>query len=423
MVSAAERTGERGEAQGGRRGERPAEHREGRPRGERRRGFTLQWHITDRCNLRCLHCYREDEAAADLGVLEASRLLRQLFDAMDDMHVAAHVAFTGGEPLTRPELLFALLEEAAARHRERPTFSVGLMTNATLIDDEAAQRLAAYCPMLSSVQVSLDGSTAAQNDSIRGRGAFARTVAGIAALRRACPAALTISFTVQRQNLDDLGGIVDLGAEMGVDSLHIARFAPLGRGKDLRADAENPLTREDVRRAIEFLYQRNEEARAAIARGDKRPLVAEERTLFHLADPAEAIRRYSAGSGRRLGNACAIGVATATVQSDGTLLPCRRLPIPLGNLTVTPFLTLWGKSEVLWDFRLRQRRLAGKCRACEFFTRYPGLCSGGAACVAYAALGDYNLPDPHCWYEPGAGAGTVTRGRAPASFMMAQRPT
>ncbi|MBQ3952684.1 MAG: radical SAM protein, partial [Ruminococcus sp.] len=73
-------------------------------------GFTLQWHITHRCNLRCEHCYQEDYTSfADRDAL------REVLDQYDAMLRACrfwgHINITGGEPLLHPDL-FWLLEEA-----------------------------------------------------------------------------------------------------------------------------------------------------------------------------------------------------------------------------------------------------------------------------------------------------------------------
>ncbi len=60
---------------------------------------------------------------------------------------------------------------------------------------------------------------------------------------------------------------------------------------------------------------------------------------------------------------CAAGVAGITILPDGTALPCRRLPIPLGNLREDSFREIWATSPVLEALRDRSR-YHGKCRAC-----------------------------------------------------------
>jgi len=73
-------------------------------------------------------------------------------------------------------------------------------------------------------------------------------------------------------------------------------------------------------------------------------------------------------------------------------LPCRRLPIKVGNLLTDDLLKLYLNSE-----RLQQIRDVDesdeKCSSCF----YEKSCGGGLKCLSYAAFGDYAKKDPHCW--------------------------
>ena len=44
---------------------------------------------------------------------------------------------------------------------------------------------------------------------------------------------------------------------------------------------------------------------------------------------------------------CAAGTSLLTLLADGTLLPCRRLPIPVGNCTESDMLTLYRSSPLI----------------------------------------------------------------------------
>src|SRR5512138_3838414 len=72
--------------------------------------FLIQWHLTERCNLTCRHCYQEGGTAGELSFDE----VRQVLDEIDDMFSAWSDAYalrlvpsfsiTGGEPLLREDL-------------------------------------------------------------------------------------------------------------------------------------------------------------------------------------------------------------------------------------------------------------------------------------------------------------------------------
>jgi MoaA/NifB/PqqE/SkfB family radical SAM enzyme len=40
--------------------------------------FYFQWHITERCNKHCQHCYQNEHPKSDLPIAELERILGQL---------------------------------------------------------------------------------------------------------------------------------------------------------------------------------------------------------------------------------------------------------------------------------------------------------------------------------------------------------
>ena len=61
--------------------------------------FSLQWHITQKCQNRCKHCYM-DEQAHDLTYEEYLECINNIadFEKKNDFNVSM-VALTGGDPL------------------------------------------------------------------------------------------------------------------------------------------------------------------------------------------------------------------------------------------------------------------------------------------------------------------------------------
>ena len=95
------------------------------------RDFTLQWHITHRCNLRCKHCYQDDYTAFDGD--GAKLVLDQFSEVIKAYDCIGRLNLTGGEPLTHPKL-FDILHEARARGMR-----TGVLTNGTLIGEWEAR--------------------------------------------------------------------------------------------------------------------------------------------------------------------------------------------------------------------------------------------------------------------------------------------
>ena len=95
------------------------------------------------------------------------------------------------------------------------------------------------------------------------------------------------------------------------------------------------------------------------------------------------------------GRYCQVGNNHFTVLENGTVLPCRRLPIPIGNLFHQDLNDILNH-PLLWKFRRKHTLMKGKCRACVFNNGLWRYCSGGASCISYSYYGDPFMPDPQC---------------------------
>ncbi|MEW6713043.1 MAG: radical SAM protein, partial [Candidatus Riflebacteria bacterium] len=142
--------------------------------------FTLQWHITEKCNLKCSHCYEDfkdqhetDISLAQLALSQFAELLNQYQTLKHPIKIFGHINLTGGEPLLHQNFweIVKLIKNQTGRQ-----FSWGLLTNGTLIDATMAREIAEENPAL--VQVSIDGNEET-HDRIRGMGSYCKAVSGI----------------------------------------------------------------------------------------------------------------------------------------------------------------------------------------------------------------------------------------------------
>src|SRR6266540_281951 len=138
--------------------------------------FLIQWHLTERCNLRCRHCYQNDIQRQELSLQECADVVEEAADMLQEWEQTYGVSFsasfniTGGEPLLRPDL-FMILDMLTARK-----FSFFLLTNGTLLTAETANRF--INAGVKGVQVSMEGPRDI-HESIRGPGSFTAAEAGI----------------------------------------------------------------------------------------------------------------------------------------------------------------------------------------------------------------------------------------------------
>ena len=156
--------------------------------------FQVDIELTSRCNARCAYCYYLNNEGVRYEDVPTATWLA-FFDELAEAKVF-EVTLAGGEPLMRPDFL------ELAEHLGRNNIRFSVLTNGWFVTPELAQALAAM-RRCSSVQVSLDGSTAAVHERLRGPGTFAPAVRAIRTLRpRACRRPVRV--TVNAGNLDDL---------------------------------------------------------------------------------------------------------------------------------------------------------------------------------------------------------------------------
>jgi radical SAM protein with 4Fe4S-binding SPASM domain len=334
--------------------------------------FFIQWHLTERCNLRCTHCYQTGGRTDELSLKEITSVANETDETLKAWSEAYDISFspsfniTGGEPLLRRDI-FEIIDTIG-----NLGFDIYLLSNGTLITRERAMALAGLS--VKGVQVSMEG-TEEIHDSIRGKGSFASSVKGI---RNLLDAGLnvTINATLSEINVGDFMRLVELSVFLGVQRLGFSRLVPSGRGLGL---LDKMIDSEKVRETYEKILSLRPEG-LEIVTGD--PVASQMNCLS--ADSSVP----TAG--------CAAGVSGLTFLPDGTIVPCRRLFVPIGNIREERIREIWATSPVLEALRDRGR-YKGKCGQCK---RWAG-CRGCRA-IAYAysvAHGedDFLAEDPQCF--------------------------
>ncbi len=321
--------------------------------------YTLQLHVTERCNLRCRHCYGESWTNM-LSFEEFKEIIAQYQEVLQLARARGVVLITGGEPLTWPHVYQAI------QHVKKQGLIPKLLTNGTLITEKT-------CKMLKKsglyfVQVSLDGLQDT-HDAIRGVGMFDRAIRAIKLLKQA-KFQVTVMFTAMKKNIDDLPGLVVLLNELGVDRLAMGRFIPTGLGEEFREQALSPT---DTERLFALLTK------------------LESRMKFELSckDPLWAIKKDKG----MMFSGCSVGNFILDVMTDGTVLPCRRLPIPVGNIQHQRLVDIWLFSPLMK--KLRDRGNIKECAACP----YINTCGGGCRGVAWGLQDDVLARDPQCFLK------------------------
>lgn len=77
-------------------------------------------------------------------------------------------------------------------------------------------------------------------------------------------------------------------------------------------------------------------------------------------------------------------------MENGDLVPCRRMPIVVGNLLKDNMYELYKNNKVLKELRLN--KIPDDCSECE----HSEMCHGGLKCLTYALYKELNHKDIGC---------------------------
>lgn len=330
--------------------------------------FVLQWHISERCNLRCQHCYQDNYKNNNELSFETlvsifdhfKRFLSQLEELA--MHkVTAHINITGGEPFVRKDF-FELLEIFYAH---RNLLSFGILSNGSFIDENCAKHLKQLSPRF--VQISVEGNEET-HDQLRGTGHFQACIGALKHLKKQQIKTL-ISFTAHQKNYQQFQEVAQIAHRLKVDRLWSDRLIPCGSGSDLQT-----LNSEQT---LHFFK---------IMSATKQKL--EKKWFNHTEVALHRALQFLVG-----GNAytCSAGRSLLTIQPNGDVYPCRRMPIKVGNILESDLFEIYQQDTLL---KLRDQHLISKgCEKC-FYEKH---CRGGLKCLSYALTNDPFQADPSCW--------------------------
>ena len=306
------------------------------------------WELTQRCDLRCRHCYLRGKHEQDeLSTAEARSLLAQ----MARLGVM-FVMFTGGEPLLRRDF-FELAGEARALG-----FAWKLLTSGTLVDEKTARRIAGLGPF--GVSISLYGLEETHDRMTSVPGSFAGAVGAIERLS-SLGVPVTAKTCLTPGGLGDLPALRELCSALGVT---------LSVGTVIHAAFDGTPPRDDLRLSEEDL------ARYHAAAGEDGQL-ASGSAPFRIAGGRLPTGRAPKGRGEHATGrpVCNAGRSLFAVSPRGDVRACLLLRRTCGNVREAPLRDIW-TSQAMVEARELVGGMPAGCGGCEAadFCRFcPGL--------------------------------------------------
>ncbi len=365
--------------------------------------IAIVWNVTNRCNLRCIHCHQDSSPTcsdSELTTAEAFKVIDNVSDAG-----LVTLTFSGGEPLVRKDLY-----DLIGRANDSGLLCT-IASNGTLLTAEKARELAKAG--IKRVEIGLDGSRPETHDFLRNKqGSFEATVEAI----RCCAAQgfdeIAATMTLYSKNADELHDTMELAEKLGATRFYLNRLIPAGRGVSASYLDVTPKQKADALETLYSKFHRSATCGSGIqcyARGmtyyARLGYECSRGRLFTVSESlsghermfedkfgsqvSKIVNRLAEGFG-----GCSAGLTYAGLTASGDLTPCVPASEPLGNLLNQSLEDIWLHNRTL--NRIRDRKaLGGSCGTCS-----DNRICGGCRYTAYVATGDWLGSDVSCPWGP-----------------------
>ena len=333
--------------------------------------YGLLAELTYACPLQCAYCSNPLELDAYRDELSTEDWQRVFAEAAELGVLQLHLS--GGEPLQRHDIV-ELVQCATdlGLYTNLITSGLGLSTR------RAEQLLAAG---LDHIQLSIQADEATLNDQIAGTISFERKQVA-ARLVKQLGWPLTLNVVLHRENIDRIGGILDMAVAMDADRIELANTQYAGWAGHNRD---------------ELLPTRDQlEGAEAVVRAARERLGDTMEIIYVIPD------YYS-----KYPKPCMDGWASRqfTVVPNGEALPCpaahelgRALDLPPANVREYSLEWIWESAPLFQQYR-GDAWMPDPCRSCD----RKEIDFGGCRCQAFALTGDAARTDPVCHLSPDHG--------------------
>jgi len=320
--------------------------------------FTLQWHITQACDLHCKHCYDRSDRTA-LPLEQGLKIMNDLDTFCRERRVRGQICFTGGNPLLHPDFL-SLYKEASDRG-----FTLIILGNPST-REQIETILSVQKPDF--FQISLEGLPE-HNDFIRGKGHFQKSMGFLEIL---CELGVysMVMLTLTNENINQVLPLAEL-LQGKADVFYFNRLSKVGRGAGLDLPSKEEY--------IPFLER-------YVDACEKYPVLGLKDNLINILNHRKGTDPF----GGCTGFGCGAAFNFLAVLADGEVHACRKFPSPIGNIYQQ-------RIAEIYDSETAQRYRSGseECRSCPLRP----VCGGCLASAYSHGLDIFEKKDPYCFIK------------------------
>nr|MDD3720747.1 radical SAM protein [Candidatus Gracilibacteria bacterium] len=333
--------------------------------------FTLQWHITNACQLRCKHCYVDFSKPVALDFNSISSGIDNYISFLRKYNIEGKVYFTGGDPWLYPK--FKDIVEYSLKNG----LKVSLFGNYHLLTDKNIAWLKEKG--INFYQLSIEGLEN-KHEEIRGKGTFKEVVKAIEKLENNNIQSL-VNMTVSKWNINEVIPLIEyLARNTKLSRFDFVRVVPMGK-----ASKNIMVTNSEFKDLLLKILKveeklKSEKCKLQIGKKDHlwKLLYYENNKLnIDLDDKVYG---------------CGMGYRHLTVIENGDVLLCRKLPIKIGNITENSLIDIYENS--LYIDKIHKGNLIKGCLKCKL----KNVCRGCPA-VNYGLYKNFNKIDSQCWIK------------------------
>jgi len=326
--------------------------------------YMIDWAITNKCNLDCLHCrgMAEEELDRDT-VLKVAAEIPAL--------APRWIIIEGGEPLLRGELLFEVIE---IMHKNK--IRVYLITNGMLLDEEIAGR---FAKLNVNLMISIDGADKESYEETRRGASFERLKESVAIatghnILDSCP------VTIGKHNHQQISELFKFAEEIGYRKITFLGLKPC-------QDYEKYVLNAKEYELLFFSIVENQKEYNMDIYVDEpffRPFL-KEHGIDYVPDSENGIIVPDVSR-------CIFG-DYMFIETNGDVKPCTFAPVVMGNVNEKDLGEIWDNMqnseliEKIRDFSTREN----PCNKCTYLNE-----CGGCRSRTFALTESWTAPDPAC---------------------------
>jgi radical SAM protein with 4Fe4S-binding SPASM domain len=321
--------------------------------------FRLLLEFNRKCNVKCTHCDIKRSGTGDLDLARIAELLDEIGWGVEEV-----MPLVGGEPTLAPV-------HAVAPLLRRHNIYLNFITNGILFTREFYEPIA---DLTARIQFSFHSHRREPFERIMPGGHFdavVRNLRDTIAIARGTQAHVIPCVVVMNDVLDELPEYVDFVADLGIERVIFQKLYPHTK----HLDELDPLTTRSQDEIDERLGRVMERANARgvyvetnlhqlFRHPENRPRAPSRFDI--LQENVGIVALFHPGF-------CMSTATTAVVEWDGTVLPCIKDHIPLGNANHLSFQQAWNGLE-MQNLRRSffQRPLRPNCAVCwNFYLEHP----------------------------------------------------